>query len=164
MKTLITLNFLCFTICCFSQQGTSQYYNRAFEAKYMQKPPVFLYGKDSLKRFYFAHFPAFDTVLTKAVERGDTAKYLRIYFSFYLDENGFAYEPRFEKIAATRSAVTENAKTIKYFFEMKPLLDEAIARMINKMPQWRPGLEDGIPVKTINYDYLQFWVGLSAPQ
>lgn len=165
MKTIFTLLLFCTCMSCFSQQEyTPQYYRRAFDAKYMQKPPVFLAGKDSLRRFYFSHFPAFDTVLSKAVEKGDTAKYIRIYFSFYLDENGYPYEPQFERVASTKSSVTENAKTIKYFFDMKSLLDKAITQMLNKMPQWRPGVQDGVPVKTINYDYLQFWVGLSAPQ
>jgi hypothetical protein len=149
---------------CLSQDGRFQQMNREYEAKYMQKPPVFPMGKDSLRRFYFNHFPAFDSVLAKAVAKGDTAKYIRIYFSFYLDENGYPYESRFEKVASTRSPVTESAKTIRYFFDMRPLLDNAIRQMLNKMPQWRPGMQDGLLVKTINYDYLQFWVGLSEPQ
>jgi hypothetical protein len=142
----------------------SPYYKRVFEAKFMDKPPVFSFGKDSLQRFYFSHFPAFDTVLRKAIEKGDTAKYLRVYFSFNLDENGYAYDPRFERVASTRSSTTESAKTIKYFNDLKPLLDKAIQTMMVKMPAWKPGLQDGIPVKTANYDFLQFWVGLSAPQ
>ncbi len=161
MKTLFTLAITFFAITANSQ---SAQYNRAYEAKYMQKPPVFVAGADSLKRFYFAHFPAFDTVLTKAVEKGDTAKYIRIYFSFYIDEQGYPYEAEFDRVASTRSAATENAKTIKYFYDMKSILQKAITQMINKMPQWRPGLQDGRIVTTHYSDYLQFWVGLSAPQ
>lgn len=147
-----------------SSCAQSSYYNRVFEARYMNKPPVFALGKDSLKHFYFNHFSAFDTVISKAVANGDTAKYIRIYFSFNLDENGFIYDPQFEKVASTRSAVTESAKTIRYFNEMKDILQKAVKQMLEKMPQWRPGLQDGQPVKTLNYDYMQFWVGLSAPQ
>jgi hypothetical protein len=161
MKFLLTLILIC---SCFTGISQSQYYNRAFEAKYMQKPPVFIAGRDSLRRFYFTHFPAFDTVINKAVEKGDTAKYIRIYFSFYIDEQGFPYEPAFDRVASTRSSGTENAKTIKYFFDMKPVLDKAINQMINKMPQWRPGIQDGVVVKTQFEDYLQFWVGLTPPQ
>ena len=161
MKTL----FLCALLfAAASSCAQSSYYNRVFEAKYMSKPPVFTFGTDSLKRFYYAHFPAFDTVINKAVSNGDTAKYIRIYFSFYLDENGFVYDPQFERVASTRSRVTENAKTIRYFNDMKTVLQSAIKAMLHQMPQWRPGLQDGQPVKTVNYDYLQFWVGLSAPQ
>jgi hypothetical protein len=164
MKYILILIAFMYSLTCFSQDGRFQQVNREYEAKYMQKPPVFPMGKDSLRRFYFNHFQAFDSILAKAVAKGDTAKYIRIYFSFYLDENGYAYEPKFERVASTRSAVTENAKTIRYFFDMKPMLDKAIMQMLNKMPQWRPGMQDGILVKTINYDYLQFWVGLSEPQ
>ena len=89
MKIILTLVAICIYVSGFAQQK-STYYNRAFEAKYMQTPPVFVAGKDSLRRFYFTHFPAFDTVISKAVEKGDTAKYIRIYFSFYIDENGSA--------------------------------------------------------------------------
>ncbi len=147
-----------------SQSSAQQYSNRTYEAKYVERAPVFIPGKDSLKHFYFSKFPAFDTVLTKAVENGDTAKYLRVYFSFYIDEQGYTYEPQFNRVASTRSAATENAKTIKYFFDMKDVLQKAVKEMINRMPQWRPGLQDGVVVKTHYSDYLQFWVGLSAPQ
>jgi hypothetical protein len=164
MRSFLTLITICCCLACFSQDSRFQTYNREYEAKYMQKPPVFPAGKDSLRRFYFSHFPAFDSVLAKAVQKGDTAKYIRIYFSFYLDENGYAYEPKFERVASTRSAVTENATTLRYFSEMKSILNKAITKMLNKMPQWRPGMQDGFVVKTINYDYLQFWVGLSEPQ
>lgn len=161
MRYLVIIVMLCCTSKVFAQ--SEQYYNRTFEAKYVERPPVFTFGKDSLKRFYFNNFPGFDTVLTKAVERGDTAKYLRVYFSFYLDERGYVYEPSFERVASTQSAVTESAKTIRYFNDMKDVLQKHIVQMLNKMPQWRPGLQDGVAVKTHCYDYLQFWVGLSAP-
>ena len=140
------------------------YQNRVYEARYLDKPPVFTAGPDSLQRFYYAHFPAFDTLIATAVRNGDTAKYLRVYFSFHVDENGFAYEPVFERVASTRSRVTESAKTIRYFSGMKQLLQDAIESMFRSMPSWRPGLNVGIPVKTLNYDFIQVWVGLSAPQ
>jgi hypothetical protein len=161
MKPLIFVVVLFASLVSYSQ---SSYYNRTFEAKYMDKPPVFAYGKDSLKRFYFTHFSAFDTVINKAVQNGDTAKYLRIYFSFYVDESGFVYEPKFNRVASTRSAITESAKTIRHFNDMKDVLQEAVKHMLLKMSAWRPGVENGQPVKTLNYDYMQFWVGLTPPQ
>jgi hypothetical protein len=161
MKPLFLSALLFGVVCCYAQ---TSYYNRVFEAKYMSKPPVFALGNDSLKHFYYNHFTAFDTVINKAVANGDTAKYIRIYFSFNLDENGFVYDPQFERVASTRSAVTETARTIRYFHDMKDILQKAVKDMLQKMPQWRPGVQDGQPVKTLNYDYLQFWVGLTAPQ
>lgn len=161
MKPLNLVVLLFASLVSYSQ---SSYYNRTFEAKYMNNPPVFAYGKDSLKRFYFTHFSAFDTVINKAVQNGDTAKYLRIYFSFYVDESGFVYEPKFERVASTRSAVTESAKTIRHFNDMKDVLQEAVKKMLLKLSAWRPGVENGQPVKTLNYDYMQFWVGLTPPQ
>jgi hypothetical protein len=163
MKIILLISFLCTSFGAFSQDVGSQYYKRVFEARYMDKPPFFSYGKDSLMRFYFNHFNAFDTVLKKAVEKADTAKYIRVYFSFNLDENGYLYEPRFERIASTTSKYTGNAKTIKYFNDLQPILNKAINEMLKLMPQWRPGLESGVPVKTSNYDYFQFWVGLTPP-
>lgn len=165
MKPILILLAVCFYTSASAQPDVrSQYYNRIFEAKYMDKPPLFIYGKDSLKRFFYNHFPAFDTVINMAVKNGDTAKFIRIYFSFNLDENGYAYEPQFDRVASSRSAVTESAKTIKYFNDMKDVLKSAIKQMLNKMPQWKPGLQDGRPVKTHNSEYMQFWVGLTPPQ
>jgi len=129
----------------------------------MEKPPVFSYGKDSLMSFYFNHSKEFDTLINKAIEKGDTAKYIRVYFSFNLDENGFAYEPKFERVAATASPYTNSAKTIKYFNDIS-LINDAIKQMLNQMPQWRPGLENGVPVRSSNYDYFQFWVGINPPK
>ena len=161
MKTILLLALLSGVISGYAQ---SSYYNRVFEARYMERPPVFAMGKDSLKRYYFNHFSVFDTVISKAVANGDTAKYLRIYFSFNVDESGFVYDPKFERVASTRSAVTESAKTIRYFNEIKDVLQQAVSSMLLKISGWRPGVENGQPVKTLNYDYVQFWVGLSAPQ
>jgi hypothetical protein len=161
---LITLLLLAGSI-AFSQRlyQQSNYLNQVFEARYMEKPPYFPAGKDSLQRFYFSHFTAFDTLIAKAVEKGDTAKYIRIYFSFLLDDTGFPYEPKFERVASTRSKVTQSAKTIKHFFDMHDVLQQAIKQMIHKMPPWRPGIQDATAVKTRNEDYLQIWVGVMPP-
>ncbi|HEX6915676.1 MAG TPA: hypothetical protein VF145_10570 [Chitinophagaceae bacterium] len=161
MRIFILLVAVCSLNTALSQ---SKYYNRTFEAKYMEKPPVFPKGADSLRRFYFNHFPAFDTVISKAVENGDTAKFIRVYFSFTVDEQGFIYDPLFERVASTRSVATESAKTIRYFASLKQLMQDAVTSMFRKMPQWQPGVQDGIPVKATCYDYLEFWCGLSAPQ
>jgi len=141
----------------------NQFYNNIFDSKYMQKPPIFMGSKDSLQRFYYNHFSAFNTIIEKAVANGDTAKYIRVYFNFLIDNNGAVYNGKFTKVASTRYASGDNAKTVKYFFEDKILLNEAVKHMIEKMPYWRPGLENGVRVTAAVDDYLQFWVGINPP-
>ncbi|TAJ51488.1 MAG: hypothetical protein EPO58_12620, partial [Chitinophagaceae bacterium] len=136
-------------------------YSRLFEAKYMQKPPQYPFGADSCKRFYFASFGGFDSVLSKVIERGDTAKYIRVYFSFIVDKNGAPYEGRFERMASTQYARGESAKTIRYFSDDRKYYDKQIADMIGKMPFWKPGLQNGVPVDSRVEDFLQFWVGIN---
>src|ERR1700741_845065 len=68
--------------------GSHMIYSGVQDAKRMQKPPIFPYGIDSLQRFYFSHFAGFDSILTKAINHGDTAKYIRVYFSFVVDRDG----------------------------------------------------------------------------
>lgn len=138
-------------------------YRGIFNARTMEKPPVFPLGRDSCKRFYFAHFEGFDSVLTKTVERGDTAKYIRVYFSFVIDRNGAPYDAHFERIASTQYARSDGAKTIKYFSDDKEYYDGIIKSMNAKMPFWKPGLYNNVPVEARVEDYIQFWVGLVPP-
>jgi hypothetical protein len=35
--------------------------------------------------------------------------------------------------------------------------------MIGKMPFWKPGLQNGVPVDSRVEDFLQFWVGINPP-
>ena len=158
------LIFLCCDTLHAQQRANTNFSRRVYEARFMERPPLFSHGKDSLQRFYFAHFPAFDTIIQSAITHGDTAKYIRVYFSFHVDEFGFIYDPAFERVASTQSAVTQSAKTIRYFSSMKSLLDKSIKQMLFKMPAWAPGLEYGQTVNARVEDYIQFWVGLSAPQ
>lgn len=132
--------------------------------------PFFPMGKDSLQRFYFSHFAGFDSLLTSAISHGDTARYLRVYFTFVIDENGSAYEPRFERIASTQYGKSEGAKTIDHFKEDKEYYQGIIKEMILHMPFWKPGL---VPLRNSNSmvtgpvritDFIQFWVGINPPQ
>lgn len=167
MKPILSMLLLCGCFVARAQTGSrfgTQAYDKLYEAKYMPKPPVFVAGRDSLRHYYFDHFGAFDTVLTQAVNHGDTAKYLRVYFSFNIDPDGIPYDVKWERVASTRSPVTESALTLGYFNEMKPVLQQAVIRLFNKMPSWRPGLHNGVPVHTHCEDFLQFWVGLTPPQ
>jgi len=167
MKYICTLAMCCIVINAMAQRN-NRFDNRSndkvYEAKYMQKPPLFPPGRDSLRNFYFNHFPAFDTVLQLAVKKGDTAKYLRIYFSFNIDEQGYVYDTEFERVASTRSATTEGAKLIAYFLDIRSYLNQAVKQMLDKMPAWKPGLQSGRPVRVHCEDFLQFWVGLTPPQ
>lgn len=165
MRTLLILLLITTTTNIFSQRlyQQSTIVNQVFESRYMDKPPFFLQGKDSLQRFYFSHFNAFDTLISKAVAKGDTAKYIRIYFSFNLDEYGFPYDPKFERVATTKSKATQGAKTAKHFFDMANILQPAIVQMISKMPAWRAGINNERAVKTSNEDYIQIWVGINPP-
>jgi len=138
-------------------------YGSYHEAKYMAKPPVFPYGKDSLHRYFFNHFEGFEQVLTKAVEKGDTAKYIRIYFEYIVDKDGTPFDGKFLRVAGTPYAKGENAKTIKYFNEDKEMLNKQIKALVSKMGFWKPGLYNNVPVDAIVEDYLQFWVGINPP-
>lgn len=138
-------------------------YSRLFEARYVQKPPQYPFGADSCKRFYYAIFGGFDSVLSKVIEQGDTAKYIRVYFSFIVDKNGSPYEGRFERIAGTTYARGESARTLTYFSEDRKYYNKLIAAMVARMPFWKPALQNGIPVDCRVNDFLQFWVGINPP-
>ena len=139
-------------------------HNKIFNAKYVQKPPFFPPGTDSCKRFYFTNFKGFDTVLIKLIEKGDTAKYIRVYFSFVIDRNGIPYDSHFEKIASSQYARSDGAITIKYFSENNKYFEPLIKQMICAMSSWKPALQNGIPVDCKVDDYIQFWVGLTLPK
>ena len=147
----------------FSQDIPAATFRGIFNASTMQKPPVFPFGIDSCKRFYFTHFEGFDSVLTKTVERGDTAKYIRVCFSFVIDKNGVPYDAHFERISSTQYARSDGSKTIKYFFDDKKYYEDIIKKMCAKMPFWKPGLYNTVPVDARVEDYIQFWVGLVPP-
>jgi hypothetical protein len=147
-----------------NELNSDLYYDgKYFIAKYMQKPPVFPYGADSIRRYCYFHFDAFETVLNKAIEKGDTAKYIRIYFQYVVDKNGTAFEGKFLKVASTAYPRGDNAKTIKYFNEDKEALNKSIKELISKMPFWKPGLNNNVPVDVLMEDYIQFWVGINPP-
>jgi hypothetical protein len=168
MKNILFFMGLFLAIPALAQRNTNaalaeSSYSRLFEAKYLQKPPQFPFGADSCRRFYFANFGGFDSVLSKVIERGDTSKYIRVYFSFIVDKNGAPYDGRFERMASTQYARGESAKTIRYFSEDRKYYDKRIADMIGKMPFWKPGLQNGVPVDSRVEDFLQFWVGINPP-
>lgn len=140
-------------------------FNRpVIDAKYLEKPPVFTYGVDSCKHFYFTHFKGFDSILAKVVTNGDTAKYIRIYFSFYIDKTGIPYNALFLKIATTRYPNNLSARTLVYFNANQKYYDHLVKQMIFKMGWWKPGLLHGLPIECKIEDYIQFWVGLNSPK
>ncbi|MBS1642376.1 MAG: hypothetical protein JST94_09275 [Bacteroidetes bacterium] len=138
-------------------------YGSYFEAKYMPKPPIYPYGQDSLHRYFYSHFEGFEQVLTKAIDKGDTAKYIRVYFQYVIDKNGTPFDGKFLRVAGTSYAKGDNAKTIKYFNEDKETLNKQVKSLVSKMGFWKPGLHNNVPVDAIVEDYFQFWVGINPP-
>lgn len=167
MKNLPAVLLLVISLEAISQRTISKpavFYNQIFEARFVQTPPAFASGRDSCKRFYFIHFNGFDSLLARAVAKGDTAKYLRVYFSFFVDKNGVVYDAHFVKVASTQYAGSAGAKTISYFFDDKNYYEKVIRQMVFAMPLWKPALQDGVTVACRVEDYLQFWVGLAPPK
>ncbi len=138
-----------------------QYYNRLFEYDFVERKPIFPYTADSLRSFYLSHFTAFDSLLSRCVERGDTGKYIRVHFEFIIDQNGVAYDPKFIYIGSTRYKSGSGDKKIKYFDDLKSYFNDAIKPMIKKMPTWRPALQNNVRVDCRKEDYFQFWLGLT---
>lgn len=142
----------------FRQNSTD---NKVFESRYVQQLPVFCMGADSARNYYFKHFPATDSILIKAVSYGDTAKYLRIYFSFVVDKYGFITDPHFIRIASTRYAKSLYAKTVFYFLEDEIYYEKAIKQMLRKMNGWKPALQNGTAVACRVEDFFEFWIGMN---
>ena len=167
MKGLLVFLLLIISVKALAQRNFSrsnESYNQIFEAKYVQVPPAFVSGPDSCKRFYFAHFGGFDNLLAHVVAKGDTAKYLRVYFSFVVDKNGVVFDPHFVRVASTQYAGSVGARTIRYFFEDTGYYEKMVKQMLFAMPFWKPALQDGVTVACRVEDYLQFWVGLTPPK
>jgi hypothetical protein len=154
------LFFVCLLVIGVSQANGQG--NKVYDAKYLQVPPVFPFGIDSCQRFYFTHFKGFDNVLDKVIANGDTAKYIRVYFSFIIDKHGTAYNAHFDKIASTRYAKSVTVRPIRYFNSQ--YYEKVIKYMIAKIPFWKPALLNGIPVDCRVEDYIQFWVGANIPE
>ncbi len=144
----------------FNQQGMA---NKLYDASFVEKKPLFVFGEDSAKSFYFNHFKGYDSVLMKCISKGDTAKYIRIYFSFTVDRGGMAYDVKFDRVAATRYAKSELAKTLKYFTGLNKYFNKYLEKMIAEMSLWKPALQYYQPVDCRVHDYLQFWVGINPP-
>ncbi len=136
--------------------------HKVYEAHYLQIPPVFPFGTDSCQRFYFRHFKGIDSVLYKTGINGDTAKYIRVYFSFVIDKYGSVSDAYFEKMGSTQYPKNITVKTLKYF-TATGYYDQLIKKMMTHMPLWKPALLNGRPVDSRMNDYLQFWVGTAPP-
>ena len=137
------------------------------DARNMPSPPVFPFGRDSLQRFYFSHFTGFDSLLRKAITNGDTAKYLRVYFSYIIDVRGRAYNVQFDRVGAAWYVKAEGARTLYYFNDDKKYFESKIKEMMHQMPSWKPGLLRLGNTQVITdarvHDYVQCWVGIKPP-
>ncbi|MES2329430.1 MAG: hypothetical protein V4539_07505 [Bacteroidota bacterium] len=156
MRILLVIVSLLLSFQTYSQNS------KVYNAKYLSAKPIYPLGIDSCRRFYFTHFNGLDSVLYKVVAHGDTAKYIRIYFSFVIDKYGFVNDAHFEKVASTQYAKSVNARVLKYF-STNEYYDGLIKEMLSRMPSWKPALLNGVPVDCIMNDYFQFWVGITAP-
>ncbi|MEO8174503.1 MAG: hypothetical protein ABI581_15515 [Sediminibacterium sp.] len=137
--------------------------NKVYDARYMQVPPLFPQGRDSCQRFYFIHFKGIDSVLYNTGLRGDTVKYIRVYFSFVVDKYGAIHDARFVKMASTQYAKSVTAKTLQYFSAYE-YYNRLVKNMMTQMPSWKPALLNGRAVDCRVSDYLQFWVGYTPPR
>ena len=102
-------------------------------------------------------------MLTKVIAMGDTAKYIRVCFSFVIAADGSPYDPYFLVIGSTQYGKSAGMRLLKYFDADKKYYEGLIKQMIAKMTFWKPGLYNGIPVDSRVEDYLQFWVGINPP-
>ncbi len=151
---------------CFAQTEETvgkQYYNKLFEYDYVERKPIFPFTADSLRNFYLSHFTAFDSLVTRCIDHGDTAKYIRVHFEFVLDENGVAYDPKFLFIGSTRYKSSSGDKKIKYFDDLKTYFNDATKTMVKAMPTWRPALQNNVRVNCRKEDFFQLWLGINPP-
>ncbi len=140
---------------------SDQAYKRIYEYDFVDKKPIFKYSKDTLRNFYMANFTAFDSLAAACIEKGDTAKYIRVHFEFTIDENGVLYDGKYLYTGSTRYAGGSGDKKIKYLDDQKAYLDNAIKKMVPRIPSWYPALQNNIRVKCAVKDYFQFWLGIN---
>jgi len=166
MKKIFIALYLLGTLQGFSQTEETvgkQYYYKLFEYDYVERKPIFPFTADSLRNFYLSHFTAFDSLVTRCISNGDTAKYIRVHFEFVLDESGMAYDPKFSYIGSTRYKSSKSDKKIKYFDDLQPDFNDAVKLMVRAMPTWRPALQNGIRVNCRKEEFFQFWLGIKPP-
>jgi hypothetical protein len=134
--------------------------NKLYNYDYVERKPVFPFGGDTLRNIYLANFLGFDSLAARAIDKADTGKYIRVHFEFILDEYGIPYEPKFLYVGSTRYASGSGDKKLKYFDDIKPYFQNAVTKMINKLPNWKPALQNNQRVHCIVKDYFQFWLGM----
>ncbi len=137
--------------------------SQVYRETWLTRKPVFTFGVDSCQRYYYYHCDGLDTLLQLLQARGDTAKYIRLYFSFVIDHRGILSDPRFVRVGATAYAGTKFSRTLTYFSSHRHFFQKIIEHMLLLMPFWKPGLLNGIPVDARVEDYIQFWVGKQLP-
>ena len=167
-----TMKKLLFALCFFScvkgfaqteETAGKQFYNKLFDYDFVERKPIFPFTADSLRNFYLSHFTAFDSLIGRCIERGDTAKYIRVHFEFILDESGVAYDPKFLFVGSIRYKSGSSDKKIKYFDDLKTYFNDATKQMIKMMPSWRPALQNNVRVNCRKEDFFQFWLGINPP-
>jgi hypothetical protein len=137
----------------------NQVNNRIYNANYVEKKPFFKGGQDSLNNLYLQYFQGFDSLVARCVDKGDTAKYIRVHFQFVVDNMGTLYDAKFTYVGSTRYRASSGDKKIKYFDDLKPYFENNVKNMISHIPAWVPALHAGMRVACTVEDYFQLWLG-----
>lgn len=134
-----------------------------YNAKSISHPPLFPMGIDSCQRYYYYHCEGLDSLLHLLQINGDTARYIRLHFSFVIDHRGRLTDPRFVRVSATSYPGSNDSRTLPYFSGHRLFFQTMIQRMLLSMPFWKPGLLNARPVDARVEDYIQFWIGKQLP-
>jgi hypothetical protein len=132
-----------------------------YDYDFVERKPIFIAGKDSLNKVYLGYFTGFDSLAVRCIDKGDTAKYIRVHFEFVIDENGTPYDGKFSYIGTTRYGSSSGDKKVKYFDDLKEYFNGAIKKMIQYIPSWRPAMQNNIRVSCFVKDSFQFWLGIN---
>ncbi len=134
---------------------------RIYNYDYVERKPIFIAGKDSLNNIYLSYFTGFDSLAMRCIEKGDTAKYIRVHFEFVVDENGTPYDGKFSYVGTTRYGSSNGDRKVKYFDDIKGYFNDAIKKMIKYIPSWKPAMQNSVRVSCLVKDYFQFWLGIN---
>lgn len=162
MKKMIWIGCLFLATKGFAQMKQS-HLPVVYNAKSITHPPLFPFGFDSCQRYYYYHCEGLDSLLLLLQLKGDTAKFIRLHFSFVIDYRGLLNDPRFLRVSATSYAGSNYSRTLTYFSNYQGFFQKMIQRMLLPMPFWKPGLLNGLPVYARVEDYIQFWIGKRLP-
>lgn len=136
-------------------------YNKIYEYNYVENKPIYQGIRDSLNDRYISQFFGFDSLATRCINNGDTAKYIRVHFEFIVDQYGIPYDGTFDYVGSTRYSSSNGDKKLKYFDDLKDYFNRVIKKMIKYAPIFKPAIQNNVPVSCYVKDYFQFWLGIN---